>query len=202
MPKSVQPLFESDSRATCTAATVSSRRAALDDDEHRRAELVREVGVEAEREPAGDPAEVGALDEDEVAALGERPVRVQDALAQLLVVVDRVGLGLRERVQVVVVVLELVAAPDELELRVGLVRRHDRPEEAEPVDPGREQLHEPERDERLAAPRLHPGDVEAARQRSSQLAVQVQLLICGRSSPCVEMYCRCSISRCSSSCFA
>ena len=171
IPKSVQPLFESDSPGDVHRGDGLVGRAALDDDEHRRAELVREVGVQAEREPCGDTAEVGALDEHEVASLRELPVRVQDALAQLLVVVDRVGFGLRERVQVVVVVCELVAAPDELELRVGVVRRHDRPEEAEPVDPRRQQLHEPERDERLAAPRLHPGDVEA----SGQPDVQVQL---------------------------
>ena len=65
------------------------RRATLDDDEDRCAELVRQVGVEPEREPGGDAGEVRALDEDEVAALCERPVGVEDALAQLVVVVDR-----------------------------------------------------------------------------------------------------------------
>ncbi len=140
------------------------RRAAADDDEHRSAQLVGEVRVSAEGE-RGRTAEVGALADDEVAALLERLVRLDDALAQLLVL-DLARLVLGERMHLLVGGVELVAAANELELGIALgPRGHDRPEEAEPLDPGREQLHHAEGDDRLPATRLHARDVEVASHR-------------------------------------
>ena len=139
--------------------------APLDDHEHGAAELVREVGVPPEVERGRGADEVGALADDEVAVALELPVGVVYALAHLLVGRHRDRLGLRERVHPFVVRVELVAAPDQLDLRVALGRRgDDRPEEAEPLHAAREQLHHAERHDRLAALRRHRGDVEVARQ--------------------------------------
>ena len=62
------------------------RRAGLDDDEDRRAELVREVGVQPEVERGRGPGEVGALADDEVAVALERLVRLDDPVPELFVV--------------------------------------------------------------------------------------------------------------------
>src|SRR5919204_5033273 len=61
------------------------RRAASDDDENGRAKLVREVGVQPEVEGGSSAGEVGALAEHEVAGALESLIRLDDALAKLLV---------------------------------------------------------------------------------------------------------------------
>ena len=133
------------------------RLAAADDDEHRRAELVRKVGVEAEVERRCGAGEIGSFAEDEVAFGLERLVGGDDDLAQLVVGLGGARLLRRQRVRG----RGVVARTHELELRIGLLR-NDRTEEAEPLDPPREELHEAETDDRLPALRLHRGDVEIA----------------------------------------
>jgi hypothetical protein len=133
--------------------------------QHRAAEVVGHIGVEVELEGPRRLAEVAPLDQQEVGGVVEPPVGLQDPLEQLLVlaavahrpqVVDHrperllVGLG------------EPVAAPDQLDVVVGLLAPgHDRPEVPDAAQGG-QRLHHPEGDRGLAAARLDRGQVDVA----------------------------------------
>ena len=133
--------------------------------QHRAAEVVGDVGVEVELQRPRRLAEVAPLDQQQVGGVVQPLVGVQDPLEQLLVaaavahrpqVVDhrpeRLLVGLREP----------VAAPDQLDVVVGLLTAgHDRPEVADPAQRG-QRLHDPESDRGLATARLDRGQVDVA----------------------------------------
>src|SRR5207253_1824863 len=122
--------------------------------------------------------EVGPLAEDEVEPRLEGLVLGDDALSQLVVGRNRARLVLRERLQLLGGGVELVTAADQVDLRVGPVARgHDRPEEAKAVHPRGQKLHQPERDDRLAALRLHGGDVEVACCQGSDWSLRLTALV-------------------------
>ena len=96
-------------------------RAALEDDEHGRTELVREVRIQPVVQRRGGAREVRPLAEDEVEAGLQRLVLRHDALPQVVVGRDRAGFLLRERAHLLGRGVDLVAAADEVDLRVGPV---------------------------------------------------------------------------------
>ena len=140
-------------------------RATLDDDEDGRSELVGEIGVQPVVQGRGGAREVCALAEDEVETRLERLVLGDDPLPELVVGRNGARLVLRQRPHLLGGRVELVPAAEQIDLRIRSVPgRDDRPEEPQPVHPGGEELHQPERDDGLAALRLHRGDVEVACQ--------------------------------------
>jgi hypothetical protein len=160
--------------------------------EHRRVEQLGQAGVHLEVERGRGAGEVGALADHDVAAALELPERRHHALLDLVEDAARdrrLPLVVGERVHLVVGRLEAVAAPDQLDLRVGLAPgRHDRPVEADLLDPRREGLHEAQRHDGLPAVGLERGDVDAAAQLGGcPFCDQAQSVNSGGSLPCSWM---------------
>ncbi len=131
----------------------------VDDRHDRQAEVFGDSGVDLQLDRRGRPGEVGPLDDDEVAGRFDLLESLDDAFhARTVRRADVGAFGSGERVADALVG-HLVTGPDQLEVVVG-EPLDDRTVEAHLRHPPRQQLDEPEGDDRLATRRPHRRQID------------------------------------------
>ncbi len=135
-----------------------------DHGQDRGTEVVGDLRVDVELDRGGGAGVLRAVVEHEGVAVLQALGGVQDALEDLLAPALGEPLGDLVRAEdrhLARGEIEVVAAPDQLDALVGLLAgRDDGAQVADLAQPPGQQLHQPERDQRAACPRLQGREVE------------------------------------------